>query len=32
MASDVVNLKHKPLKDKEVTKIVGHQDLSVQER
>ena len=28
----LVDLKHKPLEDKEVTKIVGHQELSIQER
>ena len=28
----LVDLKHKPLEDKEVTKIVGHQELSLQER
>ena len=28
----LVNLKHKPLEDKEVTKISGHQGLSIQER
>ena len=28
----LVNLKHKPLEDKEVTKISGHQGLSTQER
>ena len=27
----LVDLKHNPLEDKEVTKIVGHQELSVQE-
>ena len=28
----LVDLKHKPLEDKEVTKIVGHQELSIRER
>ena len=28
----LVNLKHKPLEDKEVMEIVGHQELSIQER
>ena len=27
-----VDLKHKPLEDKEVTEIVGHQELSIHER
>ena len=26
----LVDLKHKPLEDKEVIEIVGHQDLSIQ--
>ena len=28
----LVDLKHKPLEDKEVMKISGHQGLSIQER
>ena len=28
----VVDLEHKPLEDKEVMKITGHQELSIQER
>ena len=28
----LVDLKYKPLEDKEVTKISGHQGLSIQER
>ena len=28
----IVDLKHKPLEDKEVTEIVGCQELSIQER
>ena len=28
----IVDLKHKPLEGKEVTKIVGYQELSIQER
>ena len=28
----LVDLKHKPLEDEEVTEIVGHQELLIQER
>ena len=28
----LVDLKHKPLEDKKVTEIVGHQELSIQKR
>ena len=31
-SEQLVNLKHKPLEDKEVTKIIGHQRLLIQKR